>query len=321
MRSHLHLTGLFSCYDPVMGREEEAVAAHLHLHILPVNEEAKRTVHRPTIFAMFHCPPSLYNRLIWANLTSSQPRPISSAEADDEQLTREMEQLQLSGTESEALQALMALPLRHVVVVGNSFSSILSRPAFHSREPRASPSSSSALGPRGSRSKRTSASSAMASPRCPLHSGVYSQPPLSTLLSPLSQQSDPANVSPSSASPPSPECRTRGQCDYLCLVSELGLLHVDELSEAIEQSESDIATAFHGTAVQWFASPQCGTQGGDEKREEIGSWLQQLVEPIGGDAEDVEIVLTQHTHPAADDPQDMLSRADWRGHRAQSDVC
>lgn len=54
-------------YDPVFLPEEKSFLKELGLEVLEVNEEAKRTINRKTIFFMPHCDLPLYNNLIGAN--------------------------------------------------------------------------------------------------------------------------------------------------------------------------------------------------------------------------------------------------------------
>jgi hypothetical protein len=80
-------------------------------------------------------------------------------------------------------------------------------------------------------------------------------------------------------------------------VSELGLLRVEELSEAAEQSDGDIAVALHDTAVQWMERGSADEDGEEEEereRERVDRWLEhRMVEPRP--REDAEIFFARDT--------------------------
>ena len=280
------------------------MAAQLGLEVLPLNEEGRRSVARLTFFFLFHCPPQLYNHLVhsnWAHLPLAPRQAEDISHGDDESgggesLVEGLSRLQLRPPDHSddcpsLVEAALPSPLRHVVVVGNSFTSILNQRSSASSNHRSEAPSKSAR-----RSQLSSAAATLASlstPLCPLHSTA--PPPSDTPLPSTSPRASPdAPPSPSPPPPQSASCRTRGMYEALCVVDALRLLHVDDLSAAARESEVDLATAVHGSYVQWFDWPE-KSEGDEQMRGTITRWLQRPLKQPLIDRDDAEIVLAEHT--------------------------
>ncbi|XP_054714686.1 SRR1-like protein [Uloborus diversus] len=67
LKGTLGTTGCTQVYDPIFSKQEVAFLEEVGLDVLEVDEEAKRTVKRTTIFFMPHCDLHLYNNLFSAN--------------------------------------------------------------------------------------------------------------------------------------------------------------------------------------------------------------------------------------------------------------
>ncbi|XP_012555944.1 SRR1-like protein [Hydra vulgaris] len=75
-------------FDPILSLKEQLLIEELGVDVIQENEECKRKVSENTIFLMLHCGESLYNNLLWSNWGPS---------------------------------------LRHIFLIGNSFSSYYTR--------------------------------------------------------------------------------------------------------------------------------------------------------------------------------------------------
>ena len=190
------------------------MAAQLGLEVLPLNEEGRRSVARLTFFFLFHCPPQLYNHLVhsnWAHLPLAPRQAEDISHGDDESgggesLVEGLSRLQLRPPDHSddcpsLVEAALPSPLSHVVVVGNSFTSILNQRSSASSNHRSEAPSKSAR-----RSQLSSAAATLASlstPLCPLHSTA--PPPSDTPLPSTSPRASPD--APPSPSPPPPPIR------------------------------------------------------------------------------------------------------------------
>nr|CAG4652238.1 EOG090X0FII [Triops cancriformis] len=72
-----HSSSPVHVYDPVFSDVEKVVLKHLNFHLLPSNEEGKRTVApQGTFFILPHCPKQLTNNLLYSNWS---PQALSNS--------------------------------------------------------------------------------------------------------------------------------------------------------------------------------------------------------------------------------------------------
>ncbi|RXG68126.1 SRR1-like protein [Armadillidium vulgare] len=75
LKEYLNIDNVLA-YDPVFSPSDKKLLNYFHIDVINQNESAKRIVEEKTLFYMPHCPFSLYNNLIWANLTGNNLKNV-----------------------------------------------------------------------------------------------------------------------------------------------------------------------------------------------------------------------------------------------------
>lgn len=68
LKEYLQIDNVLA-YDPLFSTNDKKLLSYFQIDLIDINESAKRKVEQKTLFYMPHCPFSLYNNLVWANLT------------------------------------------------------------------------------------------------------------------------------------------------------------------------------------------------------------------------------------------------------------